>query len=283
MDNLLCHLGHLPRRHPTAFPVQNVGVVQKTSAGFIRNHRFASVNFSFLLQGSGSYQVDGGSRINVRAPRVLTQTPGHEYTYGPGEGETWRELFLIFPESSLTAWRDLHLYDPEYKTWSVSNSVALETRAASLLHALEQRESDGMADVIDRLCELLVLESQHRAPPRNLPPVHARLYTLRQQIDLHPELPCDFQQLARQSGCSYSTFRRDWKRLFGQSPGRYLAERRLQEARRLLVESDLSIGEIASRLGFEDPLYFSRRFHQHAGRTASAYRSIHQAAHRMHP
>ena len=59
-----------------------------------------------------------------------------------------------------------------------------------------------------------------------------------------------------------------------------LKERRLQEARRLLVESDLSIGEIATRLGFEDPLYFSRRFHQYACSTASEYRRINESARR---
>lgn len=280
MDILICHLGHLPRRHPTAFPVQNVGHVVKTESGFIRGRRFDSVNFSFLLEGAGSYQVDGGARIEVQAPRVLTQTPGHAYSYGPGEGQTWKELFFIYPENTLSAWRDLRLYDPEVKSWSIRNKATIETRAAALFQALEQRESDGMADVIDRLCELLVLESQRHGPPRNPPPLHARLYALRQQIDLHPEQPRDFPRLARGNGCSYSTFRRDWKALFGQSPGRYLTERRLQEARRLLVESDLSIGEIANRLGFEDPLYFSRRFHQHAGRTASEYRRINESGRR---
>lgn len=279
MDDLTCHLGHLPRRHPTAFPVQNVGYALKTHDSFLRKRRFTSVNFSFLLEGEGRYQVDEEPGIDVRAPRVLTQAPGHAYTYGPGEGQTWKELFCIYPESTLSAWQDLRFYDPDCKSWSVSNKAALESRVASLLHALEQRESDGMADVIDRLSELLVLESQHRAPPRNLSPVHTRLYALRQRIDLHPEQAYDFLQLARKCGCSYSTFRRDWKLLFGQSPGRYLAERRMQEACRMLVESDVTISEIASRLGFEDAMYFSRCFHQHAGRTASEYRRINQSAH----
>ncbi|MEX2606984.1 MAG: AraC family transcriptional regulator, partial [Kiritimatiellia bacterium] len=241
MDNLLYHLGHLPRRHPAACPVQNVGYVLKSAAGFIRNHGFSSVNFSFLLEGAGSYKVDEDPRIEVRAPCVLTQIPGHVYTYGPGAGQRWRELFFIFPESTLCAWSDVRLYDPAVQSWTISNEVAVEARIQSLLHCLEQRESDGMADVIDRLCELLIVESRRLSPPRNLPPLHARLYSLRQEIDLHPERDRDFSRLARSCGCSYSTFRRDWKALFGKPPGRYLSDRRLQEARRLLVETDLSI------------------------------------------
>jgi len=280
MDYLTYHLGHLPRRFPSAFPLQNVGHVLKTESGFIRDRIFTSVNFSFILEGAGSYQVDAEPRIPVRAPCVLTQAPGHLCNYGPGPGQTWRELFFIFPESTLSAWRENRIYDPAVKAWSISNKVSVEARVQSLFHTLEQRESDGMADVIDRLCELLVLESRRSSPPRDLPPLHARLYALRQEIDLHPERDWDFPRLARTCGCSYSTFRRDWKTLFGQSPGRHLTERRLQEARRLLVESDLSIGEIANRLGFEDPLYFSRRFHQYAGATATEYRRINESARR---
>jgi len=46
----------------------------------------------------------------------------------------------------------------------------------------------------------------------------------------------------------------------------------MNEAGRLLVETGLNIGEIADNLGFADPLYFSRKFKQTHGITASEYR-----------
>ena len=44
------------------------------------------------------------------------------------------------------------------------------------------------------------------------------------------------------------------------------------EAARLLRFTDLTVGEVAHRAGFTDPLYFSRAFKRHAGEPPMAYR-----------
>ena len=45
------------------------------------------------------------------------------------------------------------------------------------------------------------------------------------------------------------------------------------EAARLLRFTDLTVGEVAHRAGFTDPLYFSRAFKRHAGEPPMAYRA----------
>jgi len=52
---------------------------------------------------------------------------------------------------------------------------------------------------------------------------------------------------------------------------------RIGEACRLLVETHLSVGEIAAATGFTDPLYFYRRFRIETGATATDYRKNHQS------
>lgn len=51
-----------------------------------------------------------------------------------------------------------------------------------------------------------------------------------------------------------------------------MQERRLFEARRMLLDTSLPVQEIAHRLGFSTPGYFSRAFTQHIGKPPSAYR-----------
>lgn len=50
------------------------------------------------------------------------------------------------------------------------------------------------------------------------------------------------------------------KRRTGRTVGQWIAERRMREARRLLVDTNLTITAIASQVGFHDPGYFTRRF-----------------------
>lgn len=59
----------------------------------------------------------------------------------------------------------------------------------------------------------------------------------------------------------------------GRPISQLILERVLLEAKRLLVHSDLSISEIAFRLHFEDPSYFSRLFKKKVGSNPEKFRS----------
>jgi AraC-like DNA-binding protein len=58
----------------------------------------------------------------------------------------------------------------------------------------------------------------------------------------------------------------------GRPVHKWIAERRLSEARRLLSESDAPIGEVARAAGFRDPAYFSRAFVRASGQAPSRWR-----------
>lgn len=51
-----------------------------------------------------------------------------------------------------------------------------------------------------------------------------------------------------------------FRNALGMSPGRYLEMLRMQQARYLLLTTDRSVKEVAALTGFDDPLYFSRRY-----------------------
>jgi AraC family transcriptional activator of pobA len=60
--------------------------------------------------------------------------------------------------------------------------------------------------------------------------------------------------------------------LTGRSTKELITERVMLEAARLLRFTDLTVGEVAFRVGFADQLYFSRAFKRSAGRAPQAYR-----------
>ena len=68
------------------------------------------------------------------------------------------------------------------------------------------------------------------------------------------------QQIAEELGVSYSNFRKLFKEYTGLSPATYQQELRLRRAKELLTTTDLSVKEIAYRLNFESPDYFSAKF-----------------------
>lgn len=78
---------------------------------------------------------------------------------------------------------------------------------------------------------------------------------------------------ARALGVSVTALRLACSRVAGTSPTAMLDARALLEARRLLLYSGLSVGQIADAVGFEDPAYFSRFFAQHVGVSPRGFRA----------
>ena len=68
-------------------------------------------------------------------------------------------------------------------------------------------------------------------------------------------------------------FSRIFRREAGMTFQQFLARTRLELASRLLADSELPIGEIALRVGFDDPAYFARFFRRQTGVTPSDHRS----------
>ncbi len=62
------------------------------------------------------------------------------------------------------------------------------------------------------------------------------------------------------------------KGVTGKSPSRWIDETLVLEAKVLLHQTDLSVGEVAAALGLFDPSYFTRLFRKHAGVTPGAFR-----------
>lgn len=85
--------------------------------------------------------------------------------------------------------------------------------------------------------------------------------------------PLNLEELADSVNLSSYHFARIFKKLTGQSPMRYFAQMRLQQACYLLDTTRQSIKQVAHAVGYADPQYFSRVFRQLIGMTPQAYRS----------
>ncbi len=81
------------------------------------------------------------------------------------------------------------------------------------------------------------------------------------------------KELANRMSISESYLRARFRAETGMSLGQHLRRLRLQKAMSLLLQSELSISQIAERCGFDSIFAFSRSFHQFSGMRATDYRA----------
>jgi AraC-like DNA-binding protein len=74
---------------------------------------------------------------------------------------------------------------------------------------------------------------------------------------------------------SHSQLHRKLDALTGHSPNQFIRMVRLQKAKELLADPDISIATIALECGYNDPGYFARVFKQETGKTPLEWKSGH--------
>ncbi len=81
------------------------------------------------------------------------------------------------------------------------------------------------------------------------------------------------EELAAYVNLERGYFSKLFRARWGMSPKKWLTTYRMEKAAVLLTETGLTVGEIALSVGYGDPLYFSRLFHETYGTCPSTFRS----------
>jgi AraC-like DNA-binding protein len=97
------------------------------------------------------------------------------------------------------------------------------------------------------------------------------LWSARKLIDAQYTQPLDLDELARTANFSRYHFLRAFRRLFHATPHEYLT--RVERAKELLADSELTVTEICFEIGFESLGSFSTLFHKIVGWSPSIYRA----------
>ncbi len=81
------------------------------------------------------------------------------------------------------------------------------------------------------------------------------------------------EEYAQLANMSLSTFKRNFKSVFKECPGRWIVNKKIALARQFLKTSDKTVNEIAYDCGFEDPSHFIKVFKKRENITPLAYRN----------
>lgn len=103
-----------------------------------------------------------------------------------------------------------------------------------------------------------------------------RLTNIRTVVNSHLYSNFNISELSKLAGMSPSSFKRAFVKEFNDSPRHYILNKRIEKAKLLLKNTNLSLSEIAYDIGFNDSLYFSRIFKKRTGVSPSLFRTQNQ-------
>ena len=120
-------------------------------------------------------------------------------------------------------------------------------------------------------------DTQRLSVPTRIGVRHPKLSQVIQMMESNIEEPISPSVLARDVGMSTRQLERLFRRYLNRSPKRYYMELRLQKARNLLMQTDMSVINVALACGFASPSHFSKCYRAHYETTPYRERGSHAA------
>lgn len=110
-------------------------------------------------------------------------------------------------------------------------------------------------------------DTQRLSIPTRIGVRHPKLSMVVQMMEANIEEPISPSVLAQDVGMSTRQLERLFRRYLNRSPKRYYMELRLQKARNLLMQTDMSVINVALACGFASPSHFSKCYRSHYNTT----------------
>ena len=213
----------------------------------------------------------------LNGPWFWPAHPGERIRFRPAPGHfEWAHRHVGFRGALVEQWNSNGMWlqrpqrAPASKTGEEWDDWFAELRRLS-----QRADVRGRLRAINMLEGLLLELADERAIGGESTSREPWLGQVVEQLTVAPDrasaLP-DYGKMAHDLGMSEATFRRRFKRAMSISPHAYVLQSRVAAARALLTETDLSLKEIAARLGYDNEYFFSRQFKQIAGVAPGTFR-----------
>ncbi|WP_138464689.1 GlxA family transcriptional regulator [Poseidonocella sp. HB161398] len=136
----------------------------------------------------------------------------------------------------------------------------------------------GVADQVIYTAIRTDQDVQRLSVPSRIGVRHGKLSQVIRRMEENIEEPVSPSVLAADAGLSTRQLERLFRRYLARSPKRYYMELRLQKARNLLLQTDMSVINVALASGFASPSHFSKCYRAQYGTTPYRERGAHGAS-----
>ena len=230
----------------------------------------------YIIEGEGEFHSRTVPNARLQEGDFFLLFPGEWHSYHPSSRKGWKKYWIGFRGHNMDDRVRAGFLAPTKPIYHVGFSdtiVRLYKAAYDAALAEEAYSQQVMAGIVNLLIGMMYSKERNMELKSRSQTQVDMINRARLRIREHLESPLTIQQVAEDMGVSYSNFRKLFKEHTGLSPSTYQQDLRLQRAKELLTTTDMSIKEIAYRLNFESPDYFSSKFKIKTGRKPSDLRN----------
>ncbi|HWO78318.1 MAG TPA: AraC family transcriptional regulator [Bacillus sp. (in: firmicutes)] len=245
--------------------------------------------------GKAHYRTNKGFFV-VEESRYLLLNEG-SYTISIDEKKEVESFCIFFKDGfaaevmkSLSESNDIQLSDPFKDTSSIGffeKTYHLSSTLSSLLRTFKQNLSllqsspIGYEEQFHKLMQTILIE--HFNILKEVESLKAIRHSTREElyrrvsiahdyIRCYYDKPIKLDDIAQVACLSPNHLLRTYSQIYGKTPHQQISQFRILKAKQLLAQLDVNMTDITFKLGFQNPVSFSKMFKQHVGLSPNEYR-----------
>ena len=212
----------------------------------------------FIKNAKGEYVCVNDTLVarsgNRHKSELLGRTPSAIFGAGLGKGYEAQDREVIRSGRQLLDRLELHVYQRRQLGWCLTSKLPLRGEGGEIVGLVGVSRDlalpDDSSSEYGQIAEAVAYAASNLANPPTI------------------------KRLADVAKMSTYQLDRRMKRLFGLTTGQWLLKTRIDQACRLLLETDQSITDVAFDCGYTDQSAFTRQFRRTTGRTPSEFRGL---------
>ncbi|MBR3895090.1 MAG: helix-turn-helix domain-containing protein [Clostridia bacterium] len=221
----------------------------------------------YIVSGRGDVQI-GDRSFSPSAGDTYFLLQGLDQFYSSDKKSPWEKIWINLSGSFVTRLAEAYgvqniFHFPKLDVSDLLQKFQYYTTHPELPNAAEKCTA-LVHNILFRMSQSISSQTDAEKTP-----VQAML----DYIDRHETDAIRLEQLAEVCHRSPSQAERLFRAEVGMPPYRYVLKRKTELACQLLIETGMSVRDIASYLGFEDEFYFSGLFRRKIGLSPSQYRA----------
>lgn len=239
---------------------------------FFEPHRHDTYAIGVTLGGVQTFQYRGESRFS-RPGSIIIIHPDEVHDGGAGTeaGLRYRMMYLQ-PERLLAALDETGRSLPFVPAPVVGDEALRQAIGEAVMDLESGIEDLALDDILARIAEGLCRHAGVDSIRSGKTDKHAVLEAT-DFLRANLERPVGSQELETVSGLDRFTLARQFRKVLGTSPHRYLLMRRLERARQMIAKGE-SLAGAALETGFADQAHFTRHFKRAYGITPGRWASL---------
>jgi len=235
--------------------------------------RLEEYQFIYITNGQGVFESESCSQVNVRAGTIIFLFPNEKHRYKPDSNTGWDEYWVGVKGTIIDNLLATGYLSPNNPCHYIGFNDVIISLYNSIIENTKQEKPgyqpliSGMVIHLLGYCHSIIKHREVESSEEEIV-IHKARLLFRSKINnaYSPE------QAAQELNVGYSWFRKQFKSYTGLSPGQYYIQLKIEKAKELLTNSNMSVKEISIAINFDSNFYFSKIFKEKTGFNPTEYR-----------